>query len=104
MSEAQQLQELEINSDVQTKLADRLTIQEYCCYTIRRVATNLDAYARAKAAPKTKSYALDADATEDPTVHRISDTGDDNTFEAAPKACWMETQTTTSNSNLAKHQ
>ena len=71
MSEAQQLQELEINSDVQTKLADRLTIQEYCCYTIRRVATNLDAYARATAAPKTKSYALDADATEDPTMHRI---------------------------------
>ena len=49
------------------------------------MATNLDAFARAKAAPKTKSYALDADATEDPTVHRIPETGDDNSFDAAPE-------------------
>ena len=85
MSEDEQLHALNDSSDVQAKLQDRLSILEYCCYTIRRVATNLDAFARAKAAPKTKSYALDADATEDPTVHRIPETGDDNSFEAAPE-------------------
>ena len=85
MSEDEQLHALNDSSDVQAKLQDRLSILEYCCYTIRRVATNLDAFARAKAAPKTKSYALDADATEDPTVHRIPGTGDDSSFEAAPE-------------------
>ena len=85
MSKDEQLHALNDSSDVQAKLQDRLSILEYCCYTIRRVATNLDAFARAKAAPKTKSYALDADATEDPTVHRIPETGDDNSFEAAPE-------------------
>ena len=45
----------------------------------------MDAFARAKAAPKTKRYDLDADATADPTVHRIPETGDDNSFEAAPE-------------------
>ena len=44
----------------------------------------MDAFARAKAAPTTKSYALDADATEDPTVHRIPETGGDDSFEADP--------------------
>ena len=85
MSEDEQLHALNDSSDVQAKLQDRLSILEYCCYTIRRVATNLDAFARAKAAPKTKSYALDADATEDPTVHRIPETGGDDSFEAAPE-------------------
>ena len=84
MSEDDQLKALHGMTDVQAKLQDRLSIQEYCCYTIRRVATNLDAFARAKAAPKTKSYALDADAAEDPTVHRIPETGDDNSFEVDP--------------------
>ena len=85
MSEDEQMRLLENSSDVQAKLQDRLSILEYCCYTIRSVATNLDAFARAKAAPKTKSYALDADATEDPTVHRIPETGDDESYEAAPE-------------------
>ena len=85
MSADEQRRALKESSDVQAKLEDRLSILEYCCYTIRRVATNLDAFARAKAAPKTKSYALDADATEDPTVHRMPETGDDNSFEAAPE-------------------
>ena len=85
MSEDEQLHALNDRSDVQTKLQYKLSILEYCCYTFRRVATNLDAFARAKAAPKTKSYALDADATEDPTVHRIPETGDDNSFEVAPE-------------------
>ncbi len=85
MSEDEQLHALNDNNDVQAKLQDKLSILEYCCYTIRRVATNLDALARAKAAPKTKSYALDADATEDPTVHRNPETGDDNSFDAAPE-------------------
>ena len=85
MSEDEQLHALNDSSGVQAKLQDRLSILEYCCYTIRRVATNLDAFARAKAAPKTKSYALDADATEDPTVHRIPETGDDNSFQDAPE-------------------
>ena len=85
MSEDEQLHALNDSSDVQAKLQDRLSILEYSCYTIRRVATNLDAFARAKAAPKTKSYALDADATEDPSVHRIPETGDDGSFEPAPE-------------------
>ena len=34
---------------------------------------------------QTKIYALDADATEDPTVHRIPETGGDDSFEAAPE-------------------
>ena len=52
------------------KLEGRLTVQEYVCYIVRRVVSNLDAYGRAKAAPKTKSYALDADAKEDPGLVR----------------------------------
>ena len=85
MSEYEQLHALNGSSDVQAKLQDMLSILEYCCYTIRRLATDLDAFARAKAAPKTKSYALDADAIEDPVAHRIPETGDDNSFEAAPE-------------------
>ena len=54
MSADEQQRALKESSDVQAKLEDRLSIQEYCCYTIRRVATNLDAFARSKAAPKTK--------------------------------------------------
>ena len=42
---------------------------------VRHFANNLDAFARAKAAPKTKTYALDADAAEDPAVHRVKDDG-----------------------------
>ena len=84
MSEDEQPHALNDSGDVQAKLQDKLSILEYCCYTIRRVATNLDAFARAKAAPKTKNYALDADATEDPTVRRIPETGDENSFETAP--------------------
>ena len=52
MSEDEQLHALNDSSDVQAKLQDRLSILEYCCYTIRRVATNLGAFARAKAEPK----------------------------------------------------
>ena len=73
------------------KLKDRLSLHEYCCYMVRHFANNLDAFARAKAAPKTKTYALDADATEDPTIHRakeggtevdpFDDTGLDDLFE-----------------------
>ena len=45
MSEDKQLHALNDSSDVQAKLQDRLSILEYCCYTTRRVATNLDAFA-----------------------------------------------------------
>ena len=85
MSEDEQLHALNDSSDVQAKLQDRLSILEYCCYTIRRVAGNLDAFARAKGAPKTKRNDLDAAASEDSTVRRIPDTGDYNSFEAAPE-------------------
>ena len=47
---------------------------------------NLDAYGRAKAAPKTKSYALDADAKEDPGLQRegVGTTGTgEESFEPA---------------------
>ena len=67
------------------KLQNRLTVQEYVCYLTKRVVKNLDAYGRAKAAPKTKSYALDADAKEDPGLvregHGTGDTGE--SFEPA---------------------
>ena len=85
MSPQEQVEAFENSSDVQARLEDRLSILEYSCYIIRRVAKNLDAFARAKAAPKTKSYALDADACEDPTVQRIPDTSDGNSFEVAPE-------------------
>ena len=88
MTEEQQQKDLRADSDVQIKLQDRLSILEYCCYMIRRLATNLDAYARAKAAPKTKSYALDDDATEDPTVHRVAENGGNESFEANPDDMW----------------
>ena len=44
MSEDEQLRALNDSNDVQAKLQDRLSILEYCCYTIHRVATNLDAF------------------------------------------------------------
>ena len=40
----------------------RLTVHEYCCFMVAKFVNNLDGFARAKAAPKTKTYALDTDA------------------------------------------
>ena len=57
------------------KLVDRLTIQEYVCYMTRKIVKHLDAHGRAKASPKTKSYALDANAVEDPGISRTSEEG-----------------------------
>ncbi len=37
----------------------RLTVHEYCCFMVAKFVNNLDGFARAKAAPKTKTYALD---------------------------------------------
>ena len=66
-----------LGCDASAKL--HLTVREHVCYLTKRVAKNLDAYGRAKAAPKTKSYALDADAKEDPGLvregHGTGDTG-----------------------------
>ena len=62
--------ERKLGCDARTKLQHRLTLQEYVCYLTKKLVTNLDAYGRAKAAPKTKSYALDADAKEDPGLQR----------------------------------
>lgn len=64
--------------------ASRLTLPEYCAYIVRKIAANLDAYARAKSAPRTKSYAIDADAVDDPTIYRSS-AAEDNAelFDAA---------------------
>ena len=70
-----------LGCDASAKLQNRLTV----CYLTKRVVKNLDAYGRAKAAPKTKSYALDADAKEDPGLvregHGTGDTGE--SFEPA---------------------
>ena len=63
--------------DPKVKLANRLTVQEYVCYMTRRVVKHLNAHGRAKTAPKTKSYALDADAVEDPGIVRTAE-GDAN--------------------------
>ena len=85
MSAAEQLQALQADVHAQAKLRNRLTIVEYCCFMVRKFATILDAFGRAKAAPETKSYALDADAVEDPSVHRIQpEEGPNESFEAAP--------------------
>ena len=54
----------------QEYLKDRLSLDEYCSYIVKDIARNLDAFGIAKAAPKTKTYAMDADATEDPAVQR----------------------------------
>ena len=62
--------ERKLGCDARTKLQNRLTLQEYVCYLTKKLVKNLDAYGRAKAAPKTKSYALDADAKEDPGLQR----------------------------------
>ena len=74
-----------LGCDASAKLQNRLTVQEYVCYLTKRVVKNLDAYGRAKAAPKTKSYALDADAKEDPGLvregHGTGETGE--SFEPA---------------------
>ena len=74
-----------LGCDASAKLQNRLTVQEYVCYLTKRLVKNLDAYGRAKAAPKTKSYALDADAKEDPGLvreeHGTGDTGE--SFEPA---------------------
>ena len=51
--------ERKIGCDARAKLQNRLTLQEYVCYLTKKLVRNLDAYGRAKAAPKTKSY-LDA--------------------------------------------
>eukprot|EP00434_Breviolum_minutum_P044428 symbB.v1.2.039681.t1/scaffold6721.1/size16014/3 len=61
--------ERKIGCDARAKLQNRLTLQEYVCYLTKKLVRNLDAYGRAKAAPKTKSYALDADA-KDPGLQR----------------------------------
>ena len=53
------------------QLQNRLRLQEYVCYLTKKLVKNLDG--RAKAAPKTKSYALDVDADakkEDPGLQR----------------------------------
>ncbi len=64
----------------------RLTVHEYCCFMVAKFVNHLDAFARAKAAPKTKTYALDTDACEDPTVHRMPATeGMDISFEDVPE-------------------
>ena len=62
--------ERKLGCDARVKLQNRLTVQEYVCYLTKKLVKNLDAYGRAKAAPKTKSYALDADAKEDPGLQR----------------------------------
>ena len=62
--------ERKLGCDARAKLQNRLTLQEYVCYLTQKLVKNLDAYGRAKAAPKTKSYALDADAKEDPGLQR----------------------------------
>jgi hypothetical protein len=67
--------------DPTVKLANRLTVQEYVCYMTRRVVKHLNAHGRAKTAPKTKSYAMDADAVEDPGIVRTAE-GDANTDAA----------------------
>ena len=47
----------------------------------RKIVKHLDAHGRAKAAPKTKSYALDADAVEDPGIVRAPEGEFEGAFE-----------------------
>ena len=73
MQDEEYLQEYGVHPEF--KLANRLTIQEYVCYMTRKIVKHLDAHGRAKASPKTKSYALDANAVEDPGIVRASEEG-----------------------------
>ena len=67
------------------KLANRLTMRENECYQTRKVVRHLHAHGRAKAAPKTKSYAMDANAVEDPGIIRTSEGGTvDGDFDDIP--------------------
>ena len=61
------------DTKAQAYLKDRLSLHEYACYIVRDVARNLDAFGTAKAAPKTKTYAMDVDAAEDPAVQRVQE-------------------------------
>ena len=70
------------DTHAQEKLQNRLTLQEYCCFMSRKISEHLDAYARAKNSPKTKSYALDADAVEDPMCHAYPEDHKEDNFEA----------------------
>ena len=71
--------------DAADKLANRLTMQEYVCYLTRRIVGHLDAHGRAKAAPKTKSYAMDANTVEDPGIVRMPEAGTgDGDFDDIP--------------------
>ena len=78
--------ERKLGCDARAKLQNRLTLQEYVCYLTQKLVKNLDAYGRAKAPPKTKSYALDAVAKEDPGLQRegvgTADAGEES-FEPA---------------------
>ena len=63
------------------RLANRLMMQEYLCHMTRKIVKHLNAHGRAKAAPKTKSYAMDADAVEDPGIERDPEGGGEGDFE-----------------------
>ena len=41
------------DTEAQEYLKHRLSLHEYCCYIVKDVARNLDAFGTAKAAPKT---------------------------------------------------
>ena len=78
--------ERKIGCDAPAKLQNRLTLQKYVCDLTKKLVRNLDAYDCAKAAPKTKSYALDADAKEDLGLQRkgVGTTGTgEESFEPA---------------------
>ena len=67
------------------KVAEPFDCPRVCLLLDKKSSQELRCYGRAKAAPKTKSYALDADAKEDPGLvregHGTGDTGE--SFEPA---------------------
>ena len=78
--------ERKLGCDARAKLQNHMALQEYMCYLTQKLVKKLDAYRRAKAAPKTKSYALDTDAKEDLGLQRegigTADAGEES-FEPA---------------------
>jgi hypothetical protein len=99
LSDEEKRKRVQDNDHASKHLKDRLTIPEYCAYMTQRFVMNLDGFARAKTAPKTKSYALDADAVEDPNVVRFDPR--QVLKEMPSKECRMNFLTPTRTASLA---
>ena len=56
IAEAEQMRALQAGARAQPKPQHRLAVSVYCCYTVRKLAADLDGYVRAKPPPATRRY------------------------------------------------